>query len=53
MFKVQDHMCSTCIYRPDSSLDLESLEDQVRDSYVGFKGYRICHRSDDVCCRGF
>jgi hypothetical protein len=24
----------------------------VRDPYVGFKGHRICHHSDDVCCRG-
>ena len=52
-FKVQAKMCSSCIYRPDSPLDLKKLEDQVRDKYVGFKGHRICHHSTDVCCRGF
>ncbi len=52
-FRVQKHMCSTCIYRSDSTLNLESLEDAVRDPYVGFKGHRICHHSDDVCCHGF
>ncbi len=50
---VQKRMCATCIYRPDSTLDIEKLEDDVRDPYVGFKGHRICHHSDDVCCRGF
>lgn len=53
MFKVQKKMCSTCIYRPDSNLDLKVLEDQVRDPHMGFKGHRVCHHSDDVCCRGF
>jgi len=52
-FKVQKKMCSTCIYRPDSNLDLEKLEDDVRDPHMGFKGHRTCHHSDDVCCRGF
>ena len=46
-------MCSTCIYRPDSHLDLRKLENDVRDPHIGFRGYRICHHSDDVCCRGF
>ena len=55
MFKVQRRRCSTCIYRRDSPLDLEKLEDQVRDPHVGFAGYRACHHVDDdtVCCRGF
>lgn len=52
-FKVQEKMCETCIYRPDSPLDLEKLEGQVRDNYGGFKGHRICHHSSDVCCAGF
>ena len=50
---VQRKACRTCIYRPDSQLDIDSLEDQVRDKYMGFKGHRICHHSKDVCCRGF
>ncbi len=52
MFKVQKKMCSTCIYRANSPLDLENLEAEVKDKY-GFKGHRICHHSDDACCRGF
>lgn len=46
-------MCVTCIYRPDSTLDLAKLENDVRDNYGGFRGHRICHHSKDVCCRGF
>lgn len=55
MIKVQKKACSTCIYRKDSPLDLERLEDDVRDEYMEgyFKGHRVCHHSDDVCCRGF
>lgn len=49
MFRVQDKMCPTCIYRPDSPLDLQRLE---RES-LSKDAYRICHHSDDVCCRGF
>lgn len=53
MFKVQRRLCATCIYRPDSPLDLKKLEDQIRDPYGGFKGFRICHHSETACCRGF
>jgi uncharacterized protein (DUF3820 family) len=53
MFKVQKRMCSTCIYRPDSPLDLGKLERDVADPYGGFRGHRVCHHSNDVCCRGF
>jgi uncharacterized protein (DUF3820 family) len=53
MFKVQKRMCSTCIYRPDSPLDLAKLERDVADPHGGFRGHRICHHSNDVCCRGF
>jgi hypothetical protein len=53
MFKVQRRRCASCIYRKDSSLDIEKLENDVRDRYGGFKGYRVCHHSKDVCCRGF
>lgn len=52
-FKVQKKMCSTCIYRPGSPLDLKALEDQVRDKYGGFENHRMCHHSNDVCCAGF
>ncbi len=51
--KVQRRRCRTCIYRPDSPLDLERLEAAVRDEHLGFKGHRVCHHSDDACCRGF
>lgn len=53
MFRVQRRQCSTCIYRKDSPLDLRALEAAVRDRYIGFTGHRICHHSDDACCRGF
>jgi hypothetical protein len=52
-FKVQRKRCATCIYRKDSLLDIERLEDQVRDKHVGFAGYRTCHHSENACCRGF
>lgn len=52
-FKVMKTMCPTCIYRPDTPLDLERLENEVRDPHIGFKGHRICHSSSDSCCRGF
>jgi hypothetical protein len=52
-FRVQKRMCATCIYRPDSVLDLAMLEDQVRDKHVGFRSFRACHHSNDACCRGF
>lgn len=53
VFKVQKKQCATCIYRPSSPLDIEKLERDVADKYIGFKGHRICHHSKDVCCRGF
>ena len=52
-FRVQQAACSTCIYRKDSPLNLAKLEAEVADPYAGFNGHRICHHSDDVCCRGF
>ena len=53
MFSVQNKMCSTCIYRKDSPLDLEKLEGEIADGFGGFSGHRICHHSNNVCCRGF
>lgn len=52
-FKVQSRSCDTCIYRKDMHFDIKKLEDDVRDPHMGFKGHRICHHSEDVCCRGF
>ena len=54
-FKIQAQRCSTCIYRKDSILDLSSLEHAVSDPKLKgfFKGYRICHHSKKLCCRGF
>ena len=53
MFKVQKKMCSTCIYRKDSPLDLQKLEQQVQNATGGYDGYRICHHSNKACCAGF
>jgi len=55
-FKVQATMCSTCIYKPDSPLDLEKLENDVKDRHGFFTGHRQCHHTSDgepACCRGF
>lgn len=52
MFKVQTKQCPTCIYLLNSPLNLDILEGEIRDG-DGFKSYRICHHSHDVCCRGF
>jgi hypothetical protein len=55
-FQVQRRLCKSCIYRPDSTLNLGALEDAVRDRFGGFNGYRICHHASNrskVCCRGF
>ena len=58
VLEVQARMCKTCIYRPDSTLDLARLEADVADPrFPGyFVGYRSCHHAPDrrrVCCRGF
>ena len=55
MFKVQRKACSTCIYGKDSSLAIGELEKQIADpKFSGFfQSYRICHHSNDACCRGF
>ena len=53
MFKVQRKQCKTCIYRKDSPLDLAKLEGEIADRHGGFDGWRVCHHSEDVCCRGF
>jgi len=56
MFLVQRKQCSTCIYRADSPLDLNQLEEQVKDPYGGFSGHRVCHhtgKGNEACCAGF
>lgn len=58
-FRVMAQRCPTCIYRKDLDWDLEKLENDVRDKYVGFKGHRQCHHTGHrgepkaACCRGF
>ena len=57
-FLVQARPCATCIYRPDSALDLAALEAVIADPQMGgyFAGYRACHHSPDasgICCAGF
>lgn len=58
MFKVQRKMCATCIYRPDSTLDLQRLEAACADPRMPghFAKFRECHHAkprSGVCCRGF
>ena len=52
---VREVQCETCIYRPDSPLDLRKLEDEVRGHGGAFDGFRACHAhtTHTVCCRGF
>ena len=53
---VRKTQCNTCIYRPDSPLDIEKLEDECKDRHGFFVDYRVCHKHEDgsgVCCRGF
>lgn len=57
-FKVQRRLCVTCIYRPDSPLDIKKLENDVADPRMPgyFVGHRECHhavKGSNVCCRGF
>ncbi len=56
--QVQRRMCRTCIYRRDSPLSLQKLEDEVRDPVASdfFVSYRVCHhapRASRICCAGF
>lgn len=55
MLRVQRRQCSTCIYRPDSSLDIKNLEAQIADPRMEghFRGSRVCHHSKDAVCAGF
>jgi len=54
-FRVQRKQCATCIYRANNPLDVNQLENQVRDKYGGFKSHRQCHHTEatSACCRGF
>jgi hypothetical protein len=56
-FQVMSRLCETCIYRKSwQGTPVEELEDQVRDRWIGFSGYRVCHsqkRGRKACCRGF
>lgn len=54
-FRVQARQCATCIYRPDSPLDLKALEAAIADQNCAgfFRSFRVCHHSHDACCRGF
>ena len=58
MMRVASEQCSTCIYHANSPLDLKRLEAEIADPRMAgfFKGYRVCHSSQDdsgTCCRGF
>lgn len=54
-FRVQRRQCETCIYKPDSPLDVAALEAAIADPRDAefFASFRVCHHSDDACCRGF
>jgi hypothetical protein len=52
---VQARQCQTCIYRPDSTLDLARLEAEIADPHMPgyFTGHRVCHHSHTAVCAGF
>ena len=52
-FEIMRQACATCIYRKDSPLNLEKLENEVLDDFVGFRSFRVCHHHSEACCRGF
>ena len=54
-FRVQRKRCATCIYREDCALDIQRLEDEVKDRYGFFESHRQCHHTNEnpACCRGF
>lgn len=52
-FLVQSKQCKTCIYKPGIGFDIAALEAEVADKFGGFRAYRTCHHSRNVCCRGF
>jgi hypothetical protein len=57
-FLVQRRPCATCIYGPNSHLDVTMLESKVRDPKQPsfFRGYWVCHNAyprEPVCCAGF
>jgi len=58
LIQVRSSQCKTCIYRPDSVLDLKKLEREIADHRMKghFRTFRICHhaaRKSTVCCWGF
>ena len=55
MLTIRSRQCDTCIYRPDSPLDITALERQVADASMPghFSGWRVCHSHVDAVCAGF
>ena len=58
MMRVASDQCPTCIYRPNSPLDLKQLEAEIADPNMEgfFQSHRVCHSFQDdsgTCCRGF
>lgn len=55
MLRVQKRPCKTCIYTTCTPDHLAQLEQAIADPQMAgfFRGYRICHHSRNVCCRGF
>ena len=48
-FRVQKKMRSTCIFKPECTLNL----DRLVKTAIKNDTYRVCHHSDEACCRGF
>ena len=52
-FCVNTKMCESCIYKPTSPLSLKKLENDIKNKYGFFDGFRVCHNTKNSCCRGF
>lgn len=56
--RVQQRQCTTCIYRPQSPLNLTAFEAEIADPHMAghFIGWRECHHAPQgsgICCAGF
>ena len=52
MFKVKKEKCDRCLFSPDKIVSNERRLGILSDCKNNDSHF-ICHKEDDVCCRGF
>jgi len=52
MFKVCAKRCNQCLFT-DNKIVSDERKEEVLDECVRNDSHFICHKHDDVCCRGF